>query len=634
MSSDSFMGNKMAIIAITRNGVALGRRLKPLFPGSHLYLPERFAVETIAGEHVFVLPVKQIVREAFSHYRHLILIMAVGATVRLLASKIRGKNKDPGVVVVDEKGTFVVSLLSGHAGDANELAKMVARSLHAQPVITTASEVSGTIAVDLLGKEFGWELENDDNVTRVAASLVNGDPVGIYQDAGESNWWQKAVPLLDNIHIFTSIEAIKGANCQAALIITDRILDEDYQALLPAHTLIYRPRSLVVGMGCNRGTKTPVIEKAVTQLFAEHGLSLKSIRNIATIDLKKNEAGLLQFAQKYGLPVEYFDKETLSQVAFPSEPSATALKQVGTPAVCETAALLSSRNSSLVIPKANYDRMVSLAVARIPFDSPRSPKRGKLFLVGIGPGDPAQMTLRAREALYASEVVIGYSSYIKLVEPLIAEKEVITSSMTQEVQRARLAIKSAQEGKTVAIIGSGDSGFYGMAGLVGEILGRQGGEIDVEMIPGIPAFVASAALLGAPVTGDFACISLSDYLVPWQEISHRLAAAAQANFVIIIYNPRSKKRQRQLAEAREIIQQYRSPMTPVGIVRNACREGQKVTFTDLQHLLDHEIDMNTTIIIGNSSTFTFDGWMVTPRGYRTKYDLSSDASSAPKSSGR
>lgn len=626
MNIDRSTEKDIAIVAITRKGVALGRRLKPLFPGSQLYLPERFAVGATAGEHAFALPVKEIVREVFDLYRHLILIMAVGAAVRLLASEIRGKHEDPGVVVVDEKGTFAVSLLSGHAGDANELAKRVAHSLHTQPVVTTASEVSGTIAVDLLGKEYGWELENGDNVTRVAASLVNGDRVGIYQDAGERKWWQKGVPLPDNIHIFTSIEAIKGANCQAALIITDRILDEDYQAFLPAHALIYRPRSLVVGMGCNRGTKAPAIEKAVTQLFAEHGLSFKSIRNIATIDLKKNEAGLLQFAQKYGLPIEYFDKETLSQVAFPSEPSATALKQVGTPAVSETAALVSSRNSCLIIPKVSYDRTVSLAVARIPFDSQPWPKRGKLFLVGLGPGDPTQMTFRAREALEASEVVIGYHSYIKLVEPLIAEKEVITSGMTQEVQRARLAIKLAQEGKTVAIIGSGDSGVYGMAGLVGEILGRQGGEIDVEMIPGIPAFVASAALLGAPVTGDFACISLSDYLVPWEEISHRLALAAQANFVIIIYNPRSKKRQRQLAEAWEIVRQHRSPTTPVGIVRNACREGQEVTITDLQHLLDHEIDMNTTIIIGNSSTFTFDGWMVTPRGYLKKYNLSAEPS--------
>jgi precorrin-3B C17-methyltransferase len=257
------------------------------------------------------------------------------------------------------------------------------------------------------------------------------------------------------------------------------------------------------------------------------------------------------------------------------------------------------------------DRAVTIAVAA----------RGKLFLVGIGPGDPEHMTFRAREAINLSQVVVGYQAYIKLIEPYLGQKEVIATSMGSEIERAKIAISLVKKGKSVSLISSGDTGIYGMAGLVGEILGQESGEIDIEVIPGVPLLVASATLLGAPINGDFVAISLSDYLIPWEEITLRLRLAAQGNFVIVLYNPRSKRRQRQLTEAREIILQYRSPSTPVGIATDAYRQKQEVIVTDLAHLLDYEIGMNTTIIVGNSTTFTLNNWMVTPRGYQKKYDL-------------
>ncbi len=622
MSTDSFTKEDMAIVAITRKGVALGQRLKSLHPGSHLYLPEKFAAECTADEYPFSPPVKELAVEVFNRYRHLVLIMAVGIAVRLVSSKLGDKHKDPGVVVVDDAGLFSISLLSGHAGGANDLTRKIASLLGAHPVVTTASDVSETISVDLLGTEFGWYIENDANVKAVSAALVNGEPVGIYQDAGERNWWPETKPLPDNVRIFPSIKDLKQSNSQAALIITDKIQDTEYQSLLTGPTVIYRPRSLVIGIGCNKGTQCAEIDKAVCRIFSEHGLTLKSIRNIATITMKKNETGLLEFARKYGLLIEYFDKESLSKVKFPSSPSAAVLKHVGTPSVCESAALLSSGTTSLVVSKVSYNRTVTIAVARLAFHGGRK-KRGKLFLVGIGPGNPEHMTFRAREAINHSEVVVGYEPYIKLIEPFLFQKEVIATGMGAEIERVTTAISLAKRGRSVALISSGDTGIYGMAGLVGEILGEQSrGNVDIEVIPGVPLLVASATLLGSPITGDFASISLSDYLISWEEITIRLKMAAQGNFVIVLYNPRSKKRRRQLSEAKEIILQYRSPSTPVGIVTNAYRQKQKVVFTDLEHMLDYEIGMNTTIIIGNSTTFTLNDWMVTPRGYQTKYSLS------------
>lgn len=621
--------DEIAIFAITRNGVSLGRRLRQQLPGSHLYLMEKFAADSGSGEHPFRMSVKEMVGEFFDKYRYLVLIMAVGAAVRLLAPKLRDKHRDPGVVVMDEQGTFVVSLLSGHGGGANELATRIASLVGAQPVITTASDVAGTVAVDLLGREWGWEIEDDSNVTRVSAALVNGECIGVYQETGETEWWTG--PLPDNISIFDSMESLVGSNCQAGLIITDRILGGEGQTL-PCGTVVYRPKSLVIGIGCNRGTECSEIERAVTRVFQEHGLSLNSIRNIATIDLKRDEAGLLEFGGKYGLLVEYYDKGSLSKATFPSSSSAVVGKHTGTSAVCEPAAVLSSGGGSVIVPKVQYDRAITIAVARLSFDSHREQKRGKLFLVGIGPGAPGCMTFRARQAIDQSQVIIGYQTYVRQIEPFLSRKEVILSAMTQEVQRVNRAISLVGEGKTVAIVCGGDAGIYGMAGLVGEVLGGQpGNTIDVEVVPGVPALTAAAALLGAPLMNDFATISLSDYLVPWSDIRKRLEMAAQADFVIVLQNPKSKKRQRQLVEAREIILRYRHGNTPVGIASNAYRQNQEIVITDVEHMLEHEIGMGTTLIIGNSETFSLNGWMVTPRGYHK--NTTSLAGSADRDSG-
>jgi len=612
------MSQKLAIVAITRNGVELGQRLTQLFPGSHLYLPAKFASEQKTGEHPFQESVKEVVGKVFSKYESLVLIMAVGIAVRLLAPELKGKDKDPGVVVVDEKGKFAVSLLSGHKGGANRLASKIASIIGAQPVITTASEVGGTIAVDLLGREFGWQLESEVNATKVSAAIVNGEKVGIYQDAGERDWWRGTLP--QNIRKFSSLEDLGRSACPAALVITDRLLGQEHQALLN-RAVVYRPKSLVVGIGCNRGVNCSKIEEAITQVLLEHGLSIKSIRNIATIDLKRDEPGLLEFARKHDLPVEFFTREALSQVKFPSAPSATTFKWVGTPAVCEPTALLSSGSTELVAPKVKLGD-VTIAVARLPFDEVHK-ENGKLLLIGIGPGAPEQMTFKAREALGRSNVVVGYKTYIKLIEQFLSQKEVIAGGMGGEVERMKRAVGLAEEGKTVAVVCSGDAGIYGMSGLVGEIVQQLGRPIkfEMEVIPGVPSLCATAALLGAPIMHDFAAISLSDRLTPWRVIALRLRMAAEGDFVIALHNPKSRERQHQLAEAREILLQYRSGATPVGIVDNAHRQGQKVTITDLEHMLDFDIGMSTTIIVGNSTTFTFDRWMVTPRGYRAKYRL-------------
>jgi adenosylcobyric acid synthase len=261
----------------------------------------------------------------------------------------------------------------------------------------------------------------------------------------------------------------------------------------------------------------------------------------------------------------------------------------------------------------------------------------KLYIVGTGPGDINHLTEAARQAIAASTTIIGYNNYIDLIRPLVDGKQIIATAMMQEVDRCRAAIRLAQDGETVALVSGGDAGIYGMAGLVLELIeidGRQDAgsvapSLDVCVIPGISAIQAAASVLGAPLMHDFAVISLSDLLTPWDLIKSRLEAAARADFVIVIFNPRSKSRVTQIEEARRIILNSRPAETPAGIVRNACREGQDSTVTTLGALLDHTIDMSTVVVVGNSSTFVdSQGRMVTPRGYAGKYITSDGAQSA------
>jgi len=237
------------------------------------------------------------------------------------------------------------------------------------------------------------------------------------------------------------------------------------------------------------------------------------------------------------------------------------------------------------------------------------------------------MTPAAKKAVQDSGIIIGYKTYLYLIKNLIEGKEVISSGMRQEVDRCSKAIELSLLGKKVAVICSGDPGIYAMAGLVFEILQKSGDDKnnnclpEIEVIPGIPALNACASRLGAPLMHDFASISLSDLLTPWEVIERRLEAAASADFVLVIYNPKSKGRQTHINKARDIILKFRQPQTPVGIVKAATRDNERVIITDLKNMLDKEIDMQSTVIVGNSQTFTWKDWMVTPRGYGEKYEL-------------
>jgi precorrin-3B C17-methyltransferase len=250
-------------------------------------------------------------------------------------------------------------------------------------------------------------------------------------------------------------------------------------------------------------------------------------------------------------------------------------------------------------------------------------EHGVLSIVGIGPGAEEHASRAALEAIAASDVIVGYTTYIRLVRHLIEGKEVIRTGMTEEIGRARAAVERARDGARVAIISSGDAGVYGMAGLVFQVLQeigwKRGESPELRLIPGMTALNACASLVGAPLGHDFCAISLSDLLTPWPVIERRIEAAAAADFVIGLYNPASGRRTRQIVRAQEIIAAHRAGSTPVALVKSAYRKLESAVLTDVDHFLDYEIGMLTTVIVGSTNTFVFEGYMITPRGYTNKY---------------
>ncbi len=252
---------------------------------------------------------------------------------------------------------------------------------------------------------------------------------------------------------------------------------------------------------------------------------------------------------------------------------------------------------------------------------------GKLYIVGVGPGHHDHMTFRAKEVITESDTIVGYETYVNLVQDLIKDKIVYRYAMTQEVERAHQCIDLAKSGKIVSLVSSGDPGIYGMAGLIYETLAESGWNpkdgLHVEIIPGVSALNSCASIIGSPLMTDFAVVSMSDLLVPWEIIEKRVEAAAQGDFVIVIYNPASKKRIHQLEKTRQILLKYRKSITPVAIIKGAFRESETIVMTDLDNLPNHSdtLGMISTVIIGNSSTYTYKDLMINPRGYKSKYNL-------------
>ena len=416
-------------------------------------------------------------------------------------------------------------------------------------------------------------------VVRAIAPFIESktkDPAVVVVDVG-GRW---AVSLLSGHEGGANDLAITVANAISA----EPIITTTTEAL----------KTLIVGVGCRRGTTSEKIVAAIKDALTEADLEISQVRLLSSAEIKSDEQGLLQAARELGLPLRFISSDEIREFAGNFEHSDFVREKVNLPAVAEPAALMAGRRTRLVPEKKDIQR------------SDNRGRQGKLFVVGIGPGDPLDRTRRAEQAIEQSSVIVGYKRYLELIKDLTAGKELVSSGMTREKERCRAAIERAEQGAVVALISSGDAGIYGMAGLALEMAKTERKTIPIEIVPGVTSATASAAKLGAPLMLDFACISLSDLLVPWDVIRKRLEAVAAADLVTALYNPRSKKRTAQLDEAAAIFRKYREGDVPVGICTAVGTEDEQITLTSLDQLLDHEINMRSIVIVGNRSSKIID----------------------------
>lgn len=623
---------KIAVFAVTEKGRQLSQRLKELWPGQiRLFDHDGGTGELCEGTGAL----RSAVETAWKESQGLVFVTAAGIAVRLCAPLLESKAKDPAVVVVDDRGTHAISLVSGHGGGGNDLARKIAVMVGAEPVITTATDVSGQPAFDTLAAKARLRVENPDEIKRVTSVILSRQPVALVTDES-SDWWKRAVT-------DSSVRVIQGSNklpdgFAAYVAVTDR--DIEPASGLP--TLLLRPARIVAGVGCRRGASQKEIESALSAAVAELGLSMSSIGALATIDLKRGEQGLRQVADALGVPLTFYSKAELALVGGTKSEKVESLIGVGS--VCEPAALLAANGGSLIMEKRKNQK-VTVALAKRA-DSPVYSARGKIMVVGVGPGSHLDLTLRARLALEEADVIVGYRSYMERLGSQVKGKRTIAYRMGQELERCREAIQLATGGFKVALVSGGDPGIFGMAGPLLEILSRpesheettaeiyQGrlvgsSSVTVEVIPGVSAFCAVAAALGAPLMTDFALISLSDILTRRQTIERRLEEAAAGDLVIVLYNPASQKRTGPIKRAWCILLKHRSPKTPVGMVRKTSLPGEETVLTNLGEAEGFDVDMSTTIVVGNSNSYVSkrqgadqellaggSQWMVTPRGYR------------------
>ncbi|WP_073952353.1 precorrin-3B C(17)-methyltransferase [Streptomyces kebangsaanensis] len=542
---------------------------------------DRLAAAWPDRTRVYDGPVGDAVRAAFAECERLVCFLATGAVVRLVAPLLGGKASDPGVVCVDEGGRFAVSLVGGHGGGANELAVAVGEVLGAEPVVTTATDAVGLPGLDTLG------LPVEGDVAGVSRALLDGEPVAL---EAEVPWPLPPLPVAE-----------RGSY---TVRVTDRAVEPG------GREVVLRLPSLVVGVGASRGAPVEEVLGLVEGALRDAGLSARSVSCLATVDAKAEEPGLVAAAGRLGVPLVAHSAEELATVDVPN-PSAAPLAAVGTPSVAEAAALLGG--GELVVPKRKSERadgrpaMATCAVVR-------RPGRGRLAVVGLGPGARDLLTPRAKAELRRASVLVGLDQYVDQIRDLLRPgTRVLESGLGAEEERARTAVAEARRGHAVALIGSGDAGVYAMAS---PALAEASDDIDVVGVPGVTAALAAGAVLGAPLGHDHVSISLSDLHTPWEVIERRVRAAAEADLVVTFYNPRSRGRDWQLPEALAILAGHREPTTPVGVVRNASRPDESSRLTTLAALDPATVDMMTVVTVGNTATREIAGRMVTPRGYR------------------
>ena len=538
-------------------------------------------------------------------------LCAAGILIRSLAPVLASKADEPPVLAVAEDGSAVVPLLGGHHG-ANDLARRIAQALGSLPAITTAGDLALGVALD--APPPGWRLENPEDAKPVMAALIRGAPATL---SGEAPW---LAPLLGREGIATR-SAPEG---DAPVVLRPE----------EGPALIWRRQSLALGVGCVRGCDPGELIGLVQRSLAEAGRSVFEIAGIWSVELKADEAAVHALAGNLGVPARFFPPERLeAETPRLADPSEVVFAEIGCHGVSEAAALAAAGPDGALVLAKRKSANATCALATLGAVPEQGRPRGRLAVIGIGPGRPDWRTPEASRLITEADELVGYGLYLDLLGPIAAGRR-RDFPLGAETERCRYALESAGAGRSVALISSGDSGIYAMGALVMELLAlppEAGGvsaaarRVEILHAPGISALQAASARAGALLGHDFCAISLSDLLTPRETVLARIRAAAEGDFVIAFYNPVSQRRRVLLDAAREILLDHRPADTPVLLASNLGRADEGLRIRTLATLRTEEVDMLTLVLVGSSATRAFasgDGaagaggqWLFTPRGY-------------------
>lgn len=590
------------VVALSRSGEDLAHRI-----AKHLDAPVHGREGRVATADAYFPNALDHIRDLFAAGTPIVGVCASGILVRAVAPILNDKTSEPPVLSVSDDGSVVVPLLGGHRG-ANRLAKSIAEHIEADAAVTTAGDVAMGVALD--EPPVGYRLQNPQDAKPVMAALLNGAGATL---SGES-MGDFTLPEGDDVEISVTETPQAGNESR----------------------LVYHPQRFALGLGCARNADPEALWQHIEKTLAENEIAKGAIACVATIDLKADEPAIIQAAARLSVPLRLFTAGELEGMTDRlANPSDVVFAEVGCHGVSEGAALAVAGDAAeLVVAKVKTDE-ATCAIARAPDPitefSGRS--RGRLAIVGIGPGQASWRTPEVSQLVAQSEELVGYGLYIDLLGPLAAGKERSDFPLGGEEDRCRYALEQAALGKNVALVCSGDAGIYAMGALVFELMDRgpdQMGVSDaarrVEVVcsPGVSALQGAAARAGAPLGHDFCAISLSDLLTPREDIVRRLNAAAEGDFVIAFYNPVSMRRRTLLAEARDILLKHRPADTPVMLASSLGRPEENIRYRRLDELEVDEVDMLTVVLVGSSHSKLAElgegPRMYTPRGYARKID--------------
>ena len=603
LEDERFEG-RVAVLAFSRRGEAKAREIVTgLGAGRAEFL------QGGVRESVF--------RDAWTRFDGVICVGATGIAVRLAAPLLGDKCTDPALVAVDERGRFAVSLAGGHLGGANRLARRTARVTGGQAVISTGTDCESLTAFDEAASREGCRILNAEAILPASRALMEGKDVFF---SGPEEIYRKYWAECPNVR--------RGGWTGGPCV----LWDTEKAPEGASQVLFVSSRSLVLGLGCRKGVDPGAFAEEAMAFLQRHGVSPSRLAGIASIDLKRDEPAILSLREKLGVPELFFyPADELSSVPGITQ-SETVREHTGTGSVSEAAALIAASElggspARLTAPKETALQSMTFALARVPHSRGQRPGRkdggkpGTVTVAGLGSGQPDGITPEALKAVRESGAVAGYTTYLDYIRPLLAGKRVIESGMRGEIERCTKALEAAVRGENVCVVTSGDPGVLAMAGLIYELrfTTKAFASVPVRVVPGVTAASLAAAAVGAPLQNGYALVSLSDLLVPADEVRQNLLAAVRSRLPVTLYNPAGRKRRALLGEALSLFRKERGEDLPCALVRHAGQPEQTVWTGRLGDFPQEDVDMASLVILGSPRSKLRDGVLYEARGYADKY---------------